>query len=97
MWNIGDRVTRLVYMDDHTWVKKGDSCLKFSPLYHGTVTNVQMTNEVLVLWDGGLEKTYLNHGVSKEVNHLSNKELLEFAEKHKPPQSWYDEDVKKPF
>lgn len=66
-WNIGDRVTREVYLDDGTWTKRGDSCLKDSPLLHGEVVAAS-SRFVRVKWDNtNEEKVYLNHGVDREI------------------------------
>jgi len=66
-WKFGDRVTRPVYLDDGTWRLAGDSCLKRSPLYRGTVVG-RRDDEVIVVWDGADHKSYyLDHGVDKEL------------------------------
>ncbi|SRR6266446_5093296 len=41
VFEIGDRVTRLIFLDDGTWTREGDPCLARSPLKHGTVVNVR--------------------------------------------------------
>lgn len=69
-WKQGDRVTRLVFLDDSTWIKKGDACLKESPLKHGVVyrRSYLRDDEVLVAWDDGVQGSYLDHGLQKEPN-----------------------------
>lgn len=68
-WAGGERVTRKTFMDDGTWLDKGDACLANSPLKHGVV--VRRLPElhdglVLVKWDDGSEGKYLDHGVNPE-------------------------------
>jgi hypothetical protein len=60
-WRPGDRVTRRVFCDDGTWNKKGDACLKDSPLRRGTVTRRSRIrgDEVYVEWDDGDIRPYL--------------------------------------
>jgi hypothetical protein len=69
-WKVGDRVTRLQYMDDGTWSRLGDKCLPESPLKHGTViqsvTKNTSRDAVTVLFDDGTERTYLEHGIERE-------------------------------
>jgi len=78
MKKVGDRVTRKLFMDDGTWWRNDDRCLKHSPLRHGIVIKVytkdsnidglKWTNDVIdVQWDDGETRTYLHHGVSYEV------------------------------
>lgn len=68
-WIGGERVTREIYMDDGTWQRLGDKCLKNSPLRHGTVVkrSKRRPDEILVRWDDGEEKAYLDHGVNAEI------------------------------
>jgi hypothetical protein len=69
-WKIGDRVTRLQFMDDGTWDRLGDKCLPESPLKHGTVVNNVVRgasrNCIEVLFDDGTKGKYLEHGVERE-------------------------------
>lgn len=68
-WQLGDRVTRQIYLDDGTWSRRGDVCLKDSPLRHGTVfeRSLRRNDEVIVIWDNSTErKYYLDHGLDAE-------------------------------
>ena len=70
LWKIGDRVTRPVVLDNGEWYRKGDACLKDSPLRHGEVVKVYCEGSaecIDVLWDSGDKKTYLPHGIAREV------------------------------
>lgn len=64
----GDRVTRPFYMDNGVWAKEGDKCLANSPLRHGTVIgrSVDRDDEVVVRWDSGETRFYLDHGLRRE-------------------------------
>lgn len=73
-WKLGDRVTREIYMDDGTWVREGDECLKRSPLKHGEVIaidksclNGPVEEFVHVRWDDGTVAIYLPHGIDREL------------------------------
>jgi hypothetical protein len=72
-WKVGDRVTRQVFCDDGTWMKKGDSCLKRSPLRHGTVAKVYRPRRGApimydVLWDPNeYRRGYFAWGLDAEV------------------------------
>jgi hypothetical protein len=57
-----------VFCDDGTWNKKGDACLKDSPLRRGTVTRRSRIrgDEVYVEWDDGDIRPYLDHGLDAE-------------------------------
>ena len=69
-WNIGDRVTRMKFMDDGTWRYLGDSCLKRSPLRAGRVISrsTARDDEVFVLFDDtGEIRSYLDHGLDAEM------------------------------
>lgn len=70
-WKAGDRVTREVFMDDGTWERLGDKCLGRSPLKHGEVVkrSERRSDEILVRWDDGTERAYLDHGVQEELPH----------------------------
>lgn len=72
-WGIGDRVTRERYMDDGTWARLGDKCLKNSPLMHGVVMrrDPRRQDGVWVRWDfDGSMSMYLDHGLDAEKAHL---------------------------
>ena len=69
---VGDRVSRQIYLDDGTWNRKGDTCLKKSPLKYGTVMAFVVKKSsfggvddlVAVKWDGeNREKNYFHHGI----------------------------------
>lgn len=66
---VGNRVTRELYMDDGTWQRLGDKCLPKSPLRHGTVIEldrVRSRGMVKVRWDETFEeKWYFEHGVTR--------------------------------
>ena len=70
-WRAGDRVTREVVMDDGKWQRQGDKCLARSPLKHGEVLkrSERRCDEILVRWDDGTERAYLEHGVQEELPH----------------------------
>lgn len=70
-WRAGDRVTRQVVMDDGTWQRQGDKCLARSPLKHGEVLkrSERRSDEIIVRWDDGTERAYLDHGVQEELLH----------------------------
>lgn len=63
--DIGDRVSRELFMDDGTWIKRGDTCLKESPLRFGNVLyrSSRRNDEIFVQWDDGGDGYYLDHGV----------------------------------
>ena len=67
-WMQGDRVTRVVFLDDGTWRREGDKCLSRSPLRHGTVVrrSTSRNDEVFVLFDDGETLSYLDHGLDAE-------------------------------
>ena len=69
-WKQGDRVVRHVFLDDGTWRREGDTCLKESPLKHGMVygRGPLRDDEVFVVWDDGTQGAYLNHGLREESN-----------------------------
>jgi hypothetical protein len=69
-WLPGDRVTRLVFMDDGTWDRKGDDCLSKSPLRHGVVTHRSRdrTDAVYVRFDDGETKCYLDNGLDPDTS-----------------------------
>lgn len=72
-WKVGDRVTRMLFMDDGTWHKNGDECLKHSPLKHGQViiTDANVSRDaVIVRFDDGSVGMYLDHGIEREVEHV---------------------------
>lgn len=65
-WKVGQRVSRLVYMDDGTWDKLGDRCLQNSPSKFGTVIerDSYRLDACWVRWDNTTElKQYLDHGL----------------------------------
>ena len=70
-WRAGDRVTRQVVMDDGTWQRQGDKCLARSALKHGEVfkRSERRSDEIIVRWDDGTERAYLDHGVQEELPH----------------------------
>lgn len=55
---IGDRVSRLTYMDDGTWAREGDSCLVNSPKRHGIVVRINIETESLLLLEPLARKRY---------------------------------------
>lgn len=65
---VGQRVSRQVYMDDGTWRRKGDSCLKTSPRRYGTVRHIneKVPETLYVEWDDGTTGTYFHFGVDPE-------------------------------
>lgn len=67
-WKLGDRVTRELFLDDGTWYRKGDTCLKDSPLKHGSVIAIGISreDEIIVRWDNGTAQILLEHGVNRE-------------------------------
>lgn len=68
-WQVGDRVVRLVYLDDGTWAREGDSCLPHSPKYHGVVVKrlKPQDNEVCVVFDGTTKaKRFFDVGLQEE-------------------------------
>lgn len=67
----GDRVTRTVFMDDGTWQKHGDKCLKNSPLKHGYVES-RSGRVVKVIFDDGSKGNFLDIGLDYEL-HLCTK------------------------
>ncbi len=74
-WSIGDRVERELFMDDGTWDRQGDSCLRRSPMRTGVVDEIEIDrpgycgpNDVVhVLWDDGSSGIYFEHGLRSEV------------------------------
>lgn len=75
-WMIGNRVTRIVFLDDGTWRREGDKCLKHSPLRHGTVVrrSTSRNDEAFVLFDDGETLSYLDHGLDAESSNPSHQE-----------------------
>lgn len=80
MYELGDRVTRPIALDDGTWNRLGDRCLP-GPLKHGIVTRRYLSlpltsaynptgdriNRLIdVQWDDGSKGTYFHHGVNRE-------------------------------
>lgn len=68
-WEVGDRVIRNVYLDDGTHNREGDSCLPYSPKYHGVVVarSIDRDDEVHVVFDGTTRaKRFLDHGLAAE-------------------------------
>ncbi len=60
---VGTRVIREVFLDDGTWHREGDSCLKRSPIRLGTIEKIY-DEYYDVCWDDiGLRKRYLAHGI----------------------------------
>ena len=56
-------------MDDGTWRREGDACLPRSPLRHGEVLrrSTVRDDEVVVRFDDGEERRYLDHGLQEEL------------------------------
>lgn len=88
-WEIGDRVSRLLFMDDGTWWKHGDTCLKYSPTRYGNIIKIyqkkscidglKWTNNMIdVQWDDGETKSYLDHGVTKVLNSRDDAEVYDW-------------------
>ena len=68
-WEPGDRVTREQYLDDGTWLARGDECLCDSPLMTGSVTSVKDDGGIQVAtvkWDCGGICQYYEHGIDPE-------------------------------
>lgn len=68
-YEIGDRVSREVYMDDGTWDRLGDVCLANSPLKYGNVIGIGCDHASLVYkvrWDNGTIGRYFCWGITKE-------------------------------
>lgn len=77
--SVGNRVTRQKFLDDGTWQRYGDKCLRKSPLLHGTVIAVfqeprtrfnrgakHLLPMVRVRWDETMEeKEYFERGVDR--------------------------------
>lgn len=75
IWEPGDRVIRMLYMDNGEWQASDDRCLAGSPLMHGTVLRVEGDeNEILeavVEWDEDTPlrnrtRRYYEHGIDPE-------------------------------
>ncbi len=75
VWEIGDRVTRKLFMDDGTWDQQGDGCLFRSPLRHGEITAIEADDHGVtvyhVLWDRTPDRPpstrrYYGHGFDRE-------------------------------
>lgn len=70
--NIGQRVTRQIFLDDGVWRREGDKCLARSPLKHGEIVKIARSyltlkiETIVVRWDNGPEQTLLPHGVDLE-------------------------------
>ena len=70
-FKLGDRVTRMLFLDDGTWNRFGDECLKYSPLRTGTVIKIfdkqspyGGTDHLFkVKWDDGKIGNYFQHGI----------------------------------
>jgi hypothetical protein len=60
----------MLFLDDGTWDREGDSCLKRSPLRHGVVTSrsTNRDDEVNVCFDDGTTGRYLDHGLDADPN-----------------------------
>ena len=87
-WEIGDRVTRELYIDDGTWAEKGDECLPNSPLRHGKVVAVRSRSDGTMVyhvrWDDGTEgQSYLWHGIDAEKQELNDREEYEAAQENR--------------
>lgn len=71
-WKVGDKVKRLLYMDDGTWEREGDSCLDKSPYKYGVITKI--TKDFGSLWyrnlhvkfEDGSKSEYLPHGIERD-------------------------------
>lgn len=79
-WKKGDRVTRPKVMDDGTWKKEGDACLKKSPLLFGVVVDIMICGseyKYKVRWDESKEeKWYLAHGLDKETEEAVKRKIF---------------------
>jgi len=72
-WKIGDRIQRESFMDDGTWARLGDACLKDSPMRTGTVVDIEpYCNEYAyqIEWDDGdrIPRLLLGHGMRTAPN-----------------------------
>lgn len=73
-FKVGNRVTRPLFMEDGTWLERGDSCLPESPLLHGTVIELGLDTQwgarerqpmVKVRWDETFKESwYFEHGLT---------------------------------
>ena len=62
---------RQTVFDNGTWANLGDICIDSSPIRHGLVISrsTKRDDEVLVRFDDGEEKRYLDHGLDAEGDH----------------------------
>lgn len=68
-FKVGDKVTRKLYLDNGTWARRGDDCLKHSPVLHGVVMEIRNDGHRdinVVNFDDGLVANFLDHGIDKE-------------------------------
>lgn len=66
---IGDKVSRPIFLDNGVWHQLGDKCLKHSPKRFGTIVGFDTKydkDDLLIVQFDDKKEIFFHHGVDKE-------------------------------